>query len=108
MSHAEKRRHPRLSVFSAAMVVIGDDGHLTEVQDLSAGGLRVGRPRGWTASAGIDARVFLIFDQETVIGLGVRVVRVGAGDLGLEFLPGQEARVQNLLYESRFVDQELP
>jgi hypothetical protein len=108
MNHAEKRRHPRLAVFSAAMVVIGDDGYLTEVQDLSQGGLRVGRPRHWQGASGIECRVFLIFDQETVIGLGAKVVRVGDTDLGLEFLHGQDARIQTLLYESRFLDQELP
>jgi hypothetical protein len=108
MNHAEKRRHPRLAVFSAAMVVIGDDGYLTEVQDLSQGGVRVGRPRHWQGVMGTDCRVFLIFDQETVIGLASRVVRVGDTDLGLEFTPGQEGRIQALLYESRFLDQELP
>ncbi len=108
MSSAEKRRHPRLAVFSAAMLVIGDDGFLTEVQDLSQGGARVGKPRHWQLGAGVDCRVFLIFDQETVIGLAARVVRAGEHDLGLEFLSGQEARIQSLLYESRFLDQELP
>ena len=34
------------------------------------------------------------------------IVRVGKEDLGLEFMPGQEARVAQLLYESRFQDQE--
>ncbi len=108
MNYAEKRRHPRLPVFSAAMLVIADDGYLTEVKDLSQGGARIGRPRHWQGSTGIDARVFLIFDQETVIGLGVRIVRVGVDDLGLEFLPGQDARIQSLLYETRFLDQEAP
>ena len=35
-----------------------------------------------------------------------RVVRTGTEDLGLEFLPGQEERVESLLYESRFLDRE--
>jgi hypothetical protein len=106
MSYAEKRRHPRLSVFSAAMLVLGDDGFLSEVQDLSQGGARVALPRHWRSPGGVECQLFLIFDQETVIGLRVRVVRVGKEDLGLEFMPGQEARVAQLLYESRFQDQE--
>jgi len=57
MNSAEKRRHPRLAVFSAAMLVIGDDGFLTEVQDLSQGGARVGKPRHWQLGAGVDCRV---------------------------------------------------
>ncbi|MDC8015619.1 PilZ domain-containing protein [Tahibacter soli] len=106
MSYAEKRRHPRLSVFSAAMIVVEDDGFLSEVQDLSQGGARVAMPRNWHAPGGTECKLFLIFDQETVIGLRVRVVRVGKEDLGLEFMQGQEARVAQLLYESRFQDQE--
>jgi hypothetical protein len=106
MSYAEKRRHPRLSVFSAAMIVFEDDGYLSEVQDLSQGGARVAFPRQWRAPVGVECRLFLIFDQDTVIGLKVRVVRVGREDLGLEFMAGQEARIAQLLYESRFQDEE--
>ena len=106
MSYAEKRRHPRLSVFSAAMLVLGDEGFLSEVQDLSQGGARIAKPRTWRGQQGVECLLFLIFDQETVIGLNVRVVRVGSDDLGLLFLPGQEAKVAQLLYESRFQDQE--
>jgi hypothetical protein len=106
MSYAEKRRHPRLSIFSAAMIVVGDDGFLSEVRDLSQGGCCIARPRGWSAPTDTDCRLFLIFDQETVIGLAVRVVRVSNDDLGIEFLAGQADRVERLLYESRFLDQE--
>ena len=106
MSYAEKRRHPRLSVFSAAMLVLGDDGFLSEVQDLSQGGARVALPRHWRSPGGVECQLFLIFDQETVIGLRVRVVRVGSDDLGLEFIAGQEERVSAVLYESRFIEQE--
>ncbi|MEO8671312.1 MAG: PilZ domain-containing protein [Tahibacter sp.] len=107
MNYSEKRRHPRLSVFSAAMLVIGDDGFLSEVQDLSQGGVRVARPRNWQADAGIECHLFLIFDQDTIIGLRVKVVRSGSEDLGLEFAAGQEARIERLLYESRFLDSEV-
>lgn len=106
MSYAEKRRHPRLSVFSAAMLVLGDEGYLSEVKDLSQGGACVALPRNWNLPVATDCQLFLIFDQETVIGLRVRVVRVGADDLGLEFAPDQEPRVAAVLYESRFIEQE--
>jgi len=43
-----------------------------------------------------------------VIGIDTRVVRNGTDDLGLEFEPGQEERVENLLYETRFIDDEAP
>jgi hypothetical protein len=41
-----------------------------------------------------------------VIGLEARIVRNGSEDIGLEFAPGQEQRVESLLYESRFVDKD--
>jgi PilZ domain len=106
MSYAEKRRHPRLSVFSAAMLTLDDEGYLSEVKDLSQGGARVALPRNWNLPISTVCQLFLIFDQETVLGVRVRVVRVGMDDLGLEFLPGQEERVTAVLYESRFIEQE--
>jgi hypothetical protein len=106
MSYAEKRRHPRLSVFSAAMLVLDDQAYLSEVKDLSQGGARVALPRNWNLPIATECQLFLIFDQETVIGLRIRVVRVGYDDLGLEFMPGQEEKVAAVLYESRFIEQE--
>ena len=106
MSYAEKRRHPRLSVFSAAMLVLDDQGYLSEVKDLSQGGARVALPRNWNLPIATECLLLLIFDQETVLGIRVRVVRVGVDDLGLEFSPGQDERVAAVLYESRFIEHE--
>jgi len=107
-SAVEKRRHPRLTIYSAAMAVTGNEGYLSDVKDLSQGGACIGRPKNWPANAAAACRVFFIFDQETVIGIDARVVRTGATDLGLEFLPGQETRVESLLYETRFLDADTP
>lgn len=104
----EKRRHPRLAIYSAAMAVTANEGYLSDVKDLSQGGACIGRPKNWPADATDICRVFFIFDQETVIGIDARIVRDSASELGLEFLPGQEERVENLLYETRFIDKEAP
>ena len=106
MSYAEKRRHPRLAIYSAALAVSGGEGYLSDVKDLSQGGACIGRPKNWPPKAPEACRVYFIFDQETVIGIDARIVRAGAEELGLEFLPGQEQRVESLLYESRFLDRE--
>lgn len=106
MSYAEKRRHPRLAIYSAALAVCNGEGYLSDVKDLSQGGACIGRPKNWPADAPAECRVFFIFDQETVIGLEARIVRNGAEDIGLEFAPGQEQRVESLLYESRFLDKD--
>lgn len=107
-SVTEKRRHPRLAIYSAAMAVSGNEGYLSDVKDLSQGGACIGKPKNWPANAPADCRVFFIFDQETVIGIDAHVVRTGSTDLGLEFAPGQEERIESLLYESRFIDKEAP
>jgi hypothetical protein len=104
----EKRRHPRLAIFSAAMAVTGNEGYLSDVKDLSQGGACIGRPKNWPEQSPDHCRVFFIFDQETVIGIDARVARNGTLDLGLEFLPGQEDRIEALLYETRFLDKEAP
>jgi hypothetical protein len=104
----EKRRHPRLSVYSAVMAVTGNEGYLSDVKDLSQSGACIGRPKSWPTPPPKTCRVFFIFDQETVIAIDTRIVRNGTDDLGLEFEPGQEDRVETLLYETRFIDKEAP
>jgi len=106
MSANEKRRHPRLSIFSAALITCDGKGWLSEVRDLSQGGARLGRPSTWNDASVRDCRVYFIFDQETVIAVDAHCVRDGNEDLGFEFVAGQESSVDALLYESRFLDQD--
>jgi hypothetical protein len=108
MNSSEKRRHPRLPIFSAALITYAGDGWLSEVRDLSQGGARLARPGNWNASAVRECRIYFIFDQETVIAIDARCVRDGSDDLGFEFMPDQETRVEALLYESRFLDKDEP
>ena len=108
MSADEKRRHPRLPIFSAALVTSAGQGWLSEVRDLSQGGARLARPSHWPASNHGECRVYFIFDQETVIAVDARCVRHGEDDLGFEFLPDQDAAVEALIYESRFLDRDEP
>ncbi len=107
MSFDEKRRHPRKDVYTAALIALGEDGYLTEVWDLSQGGARLGRPKKWPAGAQPPAvRIYFLLDQETVIRLTGRIVRVSDENLGVEFASGQDERIQKLLYEARFLEQQ--
>ncbi len=108
MSSNEKRRHPRLPIFSAALVTCAGQGWLSEVRDLSQGGARLARPANWIAGQAGACRVYFIFDQETVIAIDADCVRDGTEDLGFEFAPSQEPVIESLLYESRFLDREEP
>jgi hypothetical protein len=106
MNFAEKRRHPRKDVYIAALLALGENGYLSEVWDLSQGGARLGRPKGWSADPSArPIRIYFILDQETVIALTARVVRVTDDHLGVEFVPGQDERIESLLYEARFLEQ---
>lgn len=104
MDLSEKRRHPRKDVFTAAMLVLGDEGYLSEVWDLSAGGARLGKPKRWPNPAPHQVRVFFMLDQDTVIGVAARVVRTAFDHLGVMFVEGQEQRIQALMYEARFLE----
>lgn len=92
-------------MFSAALITRDGRGWLSEVRDLSQGGVCLARPTHWVDGIEASCRVYFIFDQETVIALNARCVRDGVEDLGLEFLPGQDSDVEALLYESNFVDK---
>ena len=104
MDYPEKRRHPRKDIFTAALVALGDEGFLSEVWDVSHGGARIGRPQRWTATGEPELRLYFMLDQETVISIAARLVRAGEEHLGVEFLPGQDDRIQALLYEARFLE----
>ena len=106
MNSTEKRRHPRKDVYIAALIALGENGYLSEVWDLSQGGARLGRPKRWTSEPSArPVKVYFMLDQETVIGLTARIVRVSEDNLGIEFVQGQEDRIQTLLYEARFLEQ---
>lgn len=105
MNFDEKRRHPRKDVYIAALLAIGENGYLSEVWDLSQGGARLGKPRRWTAEPSVrPIKVYFMIDQETVIAVSARIVRVGEEHLGAEFVSGQDDRIRQLLYEVRFVE----
>ena len=108
MSANEKRRFPRLPIFSAALITLAGQGWLSEVRDLSQGGACLGRPQHWNPAESMDCRIYFIFDQETVIAINARCVRDGGDDLGFAFAAGQESTVEALLYESRFLDKDEP
>lgn len=108
MSIDEKRRFPRLPIFSAALITHDGQGWLSEVRDLSQGGACLARPAQWNANDLAECRVYFIFDQETVIAIDADCVRDGEEDLGFAFRPGQESTIESLLYESNFIDKNKP
>jgi hypothetical protein len=105
MSFDEKRRHPRKDVYIAALLALGENGYLSEVWDISQGGARLGRPKRWSADPSArPIKVYFMIDQETVIAVSARIVRVSEEHLGVEFVSGQDERIRQLLYEVRFLE----
>lgn len=101
---SEKRRHPRIGLSAAAVLVaLPEAGFLTAVEDVSAGGARLSRPPIWVDGVCKLATLYFIFDQDTVIALSARLVREGADHLAFLFDDAQHERVEELLYESRFL-----
>ncbi len=106
MDANEKRLHPRKDVFSAAMLVLGEEGYLSEVWDISQGGARLGKPKKWPNVHPDLIRVFFMLDQDTVISVSARIARSGGDHVGVQFVEGQEQRIQQLMYEARFLESE--
>jgi hypothetical protein len=106
MSFEEKRRHPRKEVFIAALLAVDDQGYLSEIWDLSQSGARLGRPKGWLHNAPTGTiKIYFMLDQETVITVLAKVMRVTDQHLGVEFSTGQDSNIQGLLYEARFIEE---
>ena len=105
MTASEKRQHPRKDVYSPVLIALEDQGYLTEAWDLSRGGARLGRPARWSAAEGVRFKIYFMLDQETVITLSAELKRLAPDHLGVQFAADEEAKVQALMYEARFLDQ---
>lgn len=104
----EKRRYPRTEISAiAVLVATGRGGYLTNAQDISGGGARVARPLSWKEASSPPYRLFFIFDQDTVIELQATLVRASEDHLGFQFDAGQPDEIDQLLYETRFIVQEV-
>ena len=50
--------------------------------------------------------IFFIFDQDTIISMRASLVRATGTHIAFRFDDGQEDKVEQMLYESRFSDEE--
>jgi hypothetical protein len=104
----EKRRHPRTEISAiAVLVATARGGFLTNAQDISGGGARLARPLSWKDATPPPFRLFFIFDQDTVVDLRATLVRAGDDHLAFQFDSGQPDEIDQLLYETRFIVQEV-
>lgn len=104
----EKRRHPRTEISAVAVLVAtARGGFLSNAMDISGGGARVALPLTWKESSAPPFRLFFIFDQDTVVDVRATLVRAGDNHLAFQFDAGQPDEIDQLLYETRFIVQEV-
>lgn len=104
----EKRRHPRTEISAVAVLVAtARGGFLSNALDISGGGARVALPLTWKDSSAPPYRLFFIFDQDTVVDVRATLVRAGDNHLAFQFDAGQPDEIDQLLYETRFIVQEV-
>jgi hypothetical protein len=101
MDGIDQRRHRRESVTLAVVVTPSGAKPVTAVIDLSEGGTCL----DWTLrddiSLGTPVHLCFLLDGQQAIEIDGRIVRVGSGHAGIEFLPAQQDLVRQLLAEAR-------
>jgi hypothetical protein len=95
---SNRRRDERRPV--ATVILVSPNGleNRTSVFDLSASGARIGLPKDFEFGVGAGVRLFFPTPKGN-IAFGARIVRVAMDHLGIEFGPGQEVAIQELLSE---------
>ena len=106
MQLVEKRRHPRRRFRGLAAEVSSGEPQapVTAVVDLSEGGACLDWSVSDAISVGTPVRLRFLLAGDQAIEVVGRVVRVGAGHAGIEFLGEQQDIVRQLLAEARSED----
>jgi hypothetical protein len=96
---AERRRDRRSEV--ATVILVAPNGHENRsvVYDMSRSGARIGLPLDLDFGVGAGVSLYFPRLKGEPIKLGARIVRVARDHLGIEFGPGQEQTVAELLQE---------
>lgn len=96
-----KRGYPRLEMFAGVFIVRGEQAHLSELCNISAGGVNLKRPANWKPGSDRTFRLFFVLDQARILCIKATVAHEQDDALGFKFAPGYEAQAQQLLAESR-------
>ena len=79
----------------------GERAHLSELCDISAGGVSVKKPGDWPTDQTGDYDLFFVLDQARILCIKATVAHQQDEILGFKFASGYQARVEELLAESR-------
>ncbi|MFK7956033.1 MAG: PilZ domain-containing protein [Lysobacterales bacterium] len=97
----EHRHSPRLKMYAGVFITLGDRAYLTELSNVSAGGVMVRRPEGWPDQSEDIYRLYFVLDADRILAARGQVVHAQDDELGFEFAPGYALQSEQLLAESR-------
>lgn len=78
-------RPARMPMRSAVLISQGGNSWTSEIEDISATGVRVGRPDGWTGRPGEIFLLDMLIGDTLNIHVEAQLARVGDGELGFAY-----------------------
>jgi hypothetical protein len=94
--HGEHVRHARMRIETTVLLNRAGQSFPTELEDISATGVRVRRPPHWNGAAGEIWVVDMIFGSNLHIHVDARVARISPEWVGLEYSRIPEDKQQAL------------
>ena len=89
-------RHARMRIETTVLLNRGGDSYPTELEDISATGVRVRRPDNWNGGVGQTWVVDMIFGSNLHIHVDARVMRTSDDWIGLEYARIPEDKQETL------------
>jgi hypothetical protein len=95
-AHGRRVRHARMRIETTVLLNRGADSYPTELEDISATGVRLRRPPNWNGEVGQVWVVDMIFGSDLHIHVDARVMRTSDTWIGLEYARIPEDKQETL------------
>ena len=82
------RSFRRLQMFTGVFLVQGERAYLSELTNVSAGGVSVKRPGTWHSDPEGQYHLYFVLDQDRILCVKSRVIHEQDDLVGLSFEPG--------------------
>ena len=94
----DRRRDRRAEVATIILVAPNGNENRTVVYDMSRSGAKIGLPSELDFGLGAGVRLYFPRVHGSTIVVGAKIVRIAIDHLGVEFGPGQEKTIHELLF----------
>ena len=98
---SDRRAYTRLEMHAGVFIIRGETAFLTEVSNVSAGGVSVVRPENWQEDPDGIYHLYFVLDPDRILCLKGSVVHESVDHLGFTFAKGYAIQSEQLLAESR-------